>query len=110
MVQGEGYRLQRILPLRWLQLALPNSDAMPAHLRQFPLFLLIALLVPPNLRHPELPVRLGNLTTLRVHNVITPLALWRGVGGEAHIVSMPKTPIHKDARPILPQYQVRMSR
>ena len=61
MVQGERYRVQRLFPLRRLQLALPYRDAMPAHLSQPPLLLLVPLFVPPNLRHPELPVRLRNL-------------------------------------------------
>ena len=110
MVQGERDGVQCFFTLRWFQLALPYRDTMPAHLCQPPLFFPIPFLVPANLRHPELPVRLRNLTALRVHNVITPLALWRGAGGEAHIVSMPKTPVYENTCAILTKHQVRMSR
>ena len=108
MVQRKGDGFQRLFPLLRLQFALPYRDAMPTHLRQLALFLLVPFLISANLRHPELPVRLWNLAALRVHNVITPLALWRGAGGEAHIVSMPEAPIHEDASPVFPQHQVRM--
>ena len=65
MVQGKGYRVQRLFPLQRLQFAFPNGDAMPAHFSQFALFLLVTLLVPANLRHPEIPIRLRNLAAGR---------------------------------------------
>ena len=110
MVQRERNRLQRLFTLRRFQVAFPHRDAMPAHRCQLLLFLLVTLLVPANLRYPELAIRLRNLATLRIGKyVFTPVALWRGVGGEA-LMSMPEAPIHKNACPVLPQYQVRMSR
>ena len=108
MVQGIGERFHRLFPFLWFQLALPYRDAVPPHGCQPLLVLYIPFLVPANLVHPELPVRLRNLTALRIGKyVFTPLALWRGVGGEAPM-SMPEAPVHKDARAILPQYQIRM--
>ena len=68
MVQRERNRLQRFLTLRWLQLALPNCDAMPAHFSQFTLFLLVTFLVASYLVHPELMVRLRNLAALAILN------------------------------------------
>ena len=62
MVQCKSNRLQSLFALLWLQLALPNSDAVLAHSCQFLLLFFIPFLVPANLRHPELPVRLRNLT------------------------------------------------
>ena len=109
-VQCKSDRLQCLFPPARLQFALPHRDAVPAHFGQFPLFLLVSLLVSVNLVHPELTVRLWNFAALRTLQAYSPLALWRGVGGEATLVSMPETPIHKDARPVFPQHQIRMSR
>ena len=110
VVQGEGDRVQRFFTLRWFQFALPYRDAVPAHLRQLTLLLLVPFLVPPYLRHPEVAVRLRNLAALRISKyVFTPLALWRGVRGETPM-PMPEASIHEDACPVLPQHQVRMSR
>ena len=99
MVQRERNRLQRFLTLRWLQLALPNCDAMPAHFSQFTLLFLVPLLVPTNLRHPELTVRLWNFAALRTLHFIL-----------FNKMSMPKAPVHEDARPVFPQHQVWMPR
>ena len=110
MVQRKGNSVQRLLPLRGLQFALPYRDAVPPHLRQPSLLLSVPLLVSSYLRHPELPVRLRNLTARGIGKyVFTPLSLWRGVGGEAPM-TMPEAPVHKDARPVLSQHQVGMSR
>ena len=68
MVQRKGYRLQRFFPFRRTQLTLPHRDAVPPHLSQLPLHLLVAFLIPYNLRHPELPIRLRNLAALRTLN------------------------------------------
>ena len=105
MVQGERYRVQRLFPLRWLQLALPYRDAMPAHLSQFALFFLITLLVPANLRHPELTIGSWNLAARGVLNYALCIMNYA-----LNIVSMPKAPIHEDACPILSQHQVWMPR
>ncbi len=67
-VQRERQRVQRFLPFRGLQLALPHGDAVPAHLRQELLFLRVALLIPPDFRHPKFSVRLRNLATLGIFN------------------------------------------
>ena len=69
MVQGIGERFQRLFPFLWFQLALPYRDAVPPHGCQPLLVLYIPFLVPANLVHPELPVRLRNLTALRILNV-----------------------------------------
>ena len=104
MVQGERDGVQRLFPLRWLQLALPYRDAMPAHLRQPPLFLFIPFLVPANLRHPEITIGSWNLAARGVLNYALCIMNYA-----LNIVSMPKAPIHEDACPILSQHQVRMS-
>ena len=68
MVQSESNRIERLFLLFWLQFAFPDHDTVPAHLRQFPLFLFVALLVSPNLCHPELTIRLGNLAASGTFN------------------------------------------
>ena len=106
MVQRECNRLQRFLTLRWLQLALPNCDAMPAHFSQFTLLFLVPLLVPANLCYPKVSVRLRNLATFRTLNDFFRLTSYI----IHHVVSVPEAPVHKDARSIFPQHQVRMPR
>ena len=69
MVQREGNRVERFLTHRRFQLALPHRDAVPPHLSQSALLRLVALLVPADLRHPEVAVRLRNLAALRILNV-----------------------------------------
>ena len=105
MVQRECNRLQRFFPLRRLQFTLPYCDAVPAHFSQFTLFLLVTLLVSSNLSYPELTIRLRNLAAPRTLDVIFRLTSYI----IHHVVSMPEASIYKDARPILPQYQVWMS-
>ena len=68
MIQGEGDGVQRLFALLWLQLTFPDGDAMPSHLSQLALFLLIAFLVPSNLRHPELSIRLRYLAARTILN------------------------------------------
>jgi len=46
LIKGECQRLQCLFPFRWLQLTLPDGDAMPTHLSQPLLRLNIPLLVP----------------------------------------------------------------
>ena len=68
VVQRECDGVQRLFTFRRLQLTLPYRDAMPAHCSQLTLFLFISFLVPANLRHPKLPIRLWNFAALRVRN------------------------------------------
>jgi len=110
LVKRIGERLQRLLAHLWFQFTFPNRDAMPPHRGKFLLHPQVALLVSPDLGHPELPIRLRNLTALGIIKFFAPLAFWRGVGGEAHIVTMPEAPIHKDTRPVLPHHDVWLSR
>ena len=110
MVQGIGERFQRLFPLLRFQLALPYRDAVPTHCRQFPVILPVTLHVPADLRHPELPVRLRNLTALRILNhIFHPTSYIRHLW-QRHIVSMPEASVHEDACPVFSQYQVRMPR
>ena len=67
-VQRIGEAFQGLLPPLGFQLTLPDGDAVPAHLGQRLLLFNIPLLISPDLRHPELPVRLRNLTALRINN------------------------------------------
>jgi hypothetical protein len=83
---------------------------MPAHFSQFALFLLIALFVPANLRHPKVTVRLRNLAALRTLNHIFHLSSAIRHPWQRHVMTMPKTSIDEDARPVFPQHQVRMTR
>ena len=109
-VERERQRFQRLLPHLRFQFTFPNGDAVPAHRSQLMLHSRVPLLIPPNLCHPEVTVRLRNLAALRIVNFFAPLAFWRGGGGEAHIVSMPETPVHKDARPVFSHHDVRLPR
>ena len=78
---------------------------MPAQPRQPMLLLYVPLLVPQYLPNPELPVRVRNLATLGIINYqFSIFNLW-----QRHIVSMPEAAVHKDACPVLPQHQVRVS-
>ena len=98
LIQGEGQRLQRLLPDLRLQLTFPNSDAMPTHIRQHLLLLNIPLLISSDLRHPELPISLRNLATLRILSL-----------RKIHMMAVPKASVNKNARSIFPQHQIRMS-
>ena len=71
MVQGIGERFQRLFTFLWFQLTLPYRDAVPPHGCQPLLVLYIPFLVPTNLVHPELPVRLRNLTALRIGKYVS---------------------------------------
>ena len=106
LVERERQRFQSLFPHLWLQLTFPDGDAVPAHRSQFMLHFQVSLLVPLYLRHPKLTIRLRNLATLGIIKFFAPLAFWREVGGEAHIVSMPETPIHKDTRPVLSHHDI----
>ena len=109
LVEREGKRLQSLFPDLWLQLTFPDGNGVPAHRSQFMLHSRVTLLIPPYLSHPEIPVRLRNLAALRVINFFTTLALRRGVGGEAHPVSMPEAAVYEDTSSVLPHHDVRLS-
>ena len=70
LIQGEGQRFQCLLPDFRLQLTLPYGNAMPAHASQFPLLFDIPFLIPPDLRHPERPIRIWDLAARTVSNSI----------------------------------------
>ena len=105
MIQGKGYRIQSLFTLRWLQLAFPYGDAMPAHFSKFALLLLVSLLVPANLRHPEVMVRIRYLAALRTLNYALCIMNYA-----LNIVPMPEASVDEDASAILAKYQVRMPR
>ena len=97
-VQSKRQRLERSLPFRRFQLTLPYADRVPAHLRQSALLLLVPLFVPSDFLHPELAVRLRNLTALRTLHY-----------PRVHMMSVPEAAVHEYARSVFPQHQVRMS-
>ena len=108
MVQRKGDGFQRLFPLLRLQFALPYRDAMPTHLCQLALLLLIALLIPAYLCHPEVPIGCRYLATCRIHNHLFHLTSYIFHLWQRHMMSMPEAPIHEDASPVFPQHQVRM--
>ena len=75
-----------------LQLALPDNDDTPALRLQHPPDHLVPLLVPGNLRHPELRVRL--------RHSIAPAAP----------VPMPEAAVHEDRGPVSRQHDIRRPR
>ena len=77
---------------RLLQLAFPDDDDAPALRLQHPPDHLVPLLVPGNLRHPELRVRL--------RHSIAPAAP----------VPMPEATVHEDRGPVSRQHDVRRPR
>ena len=78
--------------VRPLQLTLPDDDDAPAFRLQLSPYLLIPLLVPGNLSHPELCVGFRNRIILTV------------------FVAMPEAAMHEDNRPIFGQDDIRTSR
>lgn len=90
---------QRLFPCLRLQFTLPYRDTVPSHWSELMLHLSVALLVPPNLCYPEVTIRLRNLATPGIFNLYSM---------QLHIVSMPKTPIYKDASPIFPHHDIRL--
>ncbi len=69
VVKRKCQRLQRQLTDFGLQLTFPDCNTVPPHSGQFSLLLLVTLLVPANLLHPKLPIRIRKLTTLRTFNL-----------------------------------------
>lgn len=90
-VEGEGQALQRLFPLRILELALPNGDAVPAHSRQLLLLGPVPFSVSCNLLPPKISVGLRQFVVL------------------ASFVPVPKAAVDKDASTIFLQHQVGMS-
>ena len=82
--------LQGLFPNFRFQLAFPNRDAMPAHRCKFALFFLVSDSISFYLIPPELHIGLGQ-------NIIL-----------ASFMSVSKTAVHEDDRPILPEYKIRM--
>ena len=78
-----GNAINGILQYGFLQLALPNDDDIPALRLQLSPDVLIPLLIPRNLSHPEFCVGFGDRIILTV------------------FVAMPKAAVYKDSRPIL---------
>ena len=84
-----GYPVDCIFKICLFQLTLPDNDHDPAFSFQFSPDLLIPLLVPGDLGHPELGVGFGDRIILTV------------------FVAMPKAAVNKDNCPILWQYDIR---
>jgi len=84
-----GYPVDCIFKICLFQLTLPDNDHDPAFSFQFSPDLLIPLLVPGNLGHPELGVGFGGRIILTV------------------FVTMPKASVHKNDRTILGQHDIR---
>lgn len=97
MIQSKYYRIESLFTRRWLQFALPHSNAMPAHSCQLLLFLFISLLVPAYLSYPKITIRLRDLTTCRTLHF-----------AELQKMPMPETAVNKDASPVFSQYQIWM--
>jgi hypothetical protein len=79
---------------------------MPTHLCQSPLYFNITLSIAQNLLYPESAVGMRNLTTFGILNLDVGCIGSNGVD----VVSVPETSIYKHARPILPEYHIRLSR
>lgn len=88
LVERIGEARERGLPSLGLQLAFPNCDAMPAHLRQLLLHGFVALLVAAYFRNPIVLVRLRRLIILAVD------------------VSVPKAAVHENADAVSAQHDV----
>ena len=56
LIQSICERFQCVFTFCWFQFTLPYRNTVPTHLRQSLLFFYISLLVPANLRHPEIMV------------------------------------------------------
>ena len=109
-VEGICQRFQCLFAHLRLQLTFPDGDAVPAHCGQLMLYLQVALLVSPYLCYPEVTIRLRNLTTFGTLNrKLDSLCAWlvqEIVQWKTNVVSMPETPVDKDARTIFPHHDV----
>jgi hypothetical protein len=91
MVERESERLERLVTLILLQLALPDGDAVPSHLGELLLLFSVSFLVASDLLLPKVGVGLWHLEELTV------------------LMTMPKATIDEDASAVLPQHEVRMT-
>jgi hypothetical protein len=89
-VEGEGQRLQGLVPLIGFQFTLPNGDAMPAHLCQLPLLPYVTFPVPVDFPCPKLHVGPRHLKVL------------------ASLMPMPEATVDEDTRAVLAKYNVGM--
>ena len=101
LVQQQLHLAHRVVDEGGLQLAFPDNDDLPSVFLQHSVVLLVALLVPPNLLHPELPVRRRNLAATRADNF--QFSIFNFQFG---FVSMPEAPVDEDGRPIWPHHDV----
>lgn len=90
VVQCVGERLQRRFPFAGPQLAFPDDDDVPAHLRQLVILLPVALTVTADFLLPELRVRPGHAEVA------------------AALVPVPEAAVDEHARAVLPQHDVGM--
>ncbi len=104
-VQGKCYRIQGFFTPSRRQLAFPYRNGVPPHSSQFLFLFLVPFFVPSDLRHPEVPVGLGDLTTGRVLD-----GQWFMVRSQHYPMSMPEASVNKDTGPVFPQDQVGVSR
>ena len=91
MIQSVCQGLQCCVTFPRLELVFPDDYAMPAHILQFLNVLPVTLPVAFHLCLPEFSVGLGDSVE------------------PASLMSVPETPVHKYACPILAQHQVRKS-
>ena len=90
MIQSVCQGLQCRVTMAGLELAFPDDYAMPAHILQFLNVLPVTLPVAFHLCLPEFSVGLGDSVE------------------PASLMSVPETPVHKYACPILAQHQIRV--
>ena len=65
LVQQQFHLAHRVVDKGGLELAFPDDDHLPAVLLPHAVVLLVTLLVPPDLRHPKVPIGAGYFATLR---------------------------------------------
>lgn len=92
VVDSECKRLQCLFSHLRLQLTFPHCNAVPSHLCQLLLLFLVTLFVTHDFLLPKVCVRLGQSEVLTA------------------IMPMPKAAVDKDARAVLPQHNVWMTR
>ena len=71
LVEHQFHLEHRFLNALGRQLAFPNDDDLPAIIVQHLVILLVALLVPFDLVHPKIPIRLRNLATRTINYQLT---------------------------------------
>ena len=90
-IEGLGEGFEGLLAAVWLELALPDGDAVPSHCGYLALFFDVALLVTVDFLLPEVGVGLGHLETVAV------------------VVSMPKASVDEDNCTVFAQHDVGMA-